>query len=240
MRRVRKARRESSDVVVGIDQSANGSAAVELVGGKLARILFFADTKRSFRELSKRFDTHVTVVEPVAVKGGDEAARVRRLRRIRDELTRFVALVNPTHVAFEGYSMTRAPVASRVLGEVGGVVRLLLADLGVPFRVYDVESVKTFACGKSNAEKADVVLACRDRWDEPNFLTYGKTDGAAGNLADAYVIAQLLRLELEVRAGREVLEDLDATSRSVLKRTTKKRQPVPILEQPFVTVKDSK
>jgi Holliday junction resolvasome RuvABC endonuclease subunit len=233
---MKKLKRASSDVVVGIDQSANGTAAVELVDGKLGRLLFFADTKTKFRELRRSLGEEFFVVEPVIVKGDDEVAKTLRLRRIRSEMTRFLSLTNPTHVAFEGYSMTRAPVASRVLGEVGGLVRLVLSDVGVRFRVYPVEAIKTFACGKADAEKADMVLACRDRWDEPNFLRYGKTEGAAGNLADAYVIAQLLRLELEVRAGRAVLEDLDSTSRSVLQRTTPKKQPVAILETPFAEV----
>lgn len=250
MTRLRKLKRTSSDVVVGIDQSASGTAAVSLVDGNLDRILFFADTKKKAREILREFGdpnramrppvagdpNAIHVVEPIIVKGGDEVAKTIRLRRIRDNLTRFVSLVNPTHVAFEGYSMTRAPVASRVLGEVGGIVRVLLADLGVPFRVYGIESVKTFATGKGNAEKADMILACRDRWDEPNFLVYGKTEGAAGNLADAYVIAQLLHLELAVRLGLVVLEDLNRTSRVVLQRTTPKKQPVAILDQEFAEV----
>jgi Holliday junction resolvasome RuvABC endonuclease subunit len=235
--KVRRIKREVP-AVVGIDQSANGTAAVALAAGRLERFLFFADTKKAFRELGRERNRVVgfTVVEPVVVKGDDEVAKTVRLRRIREELRRFVAGVSPTHVAFEGYSMTRAPVASRVLGEVGGILRVLLADLGVPFRVYPVEAVKTFATGKASAEKADMVLACRDRWDEPNWLKYGKTEGAAGNLADAYVIAQLLYLELEVRAGRVVLEDLDADARAVLQRVTPKRQPVAILETPFAEV----
>jgi Holliday junction resolvasome RuvABC endonuclease subunit len=231
---MKKIRRISEDVVVGIDQSANGTAAVALVDGKIDRFLFFADTKKAFREIGP--GSNYTIVEPVIVKGDDEVAKTVRLRRIRDELRRFVALANPTHVAFEGYSMTRAPVASRVLGEVGGIVRVLLADLRVRFRVYPVEAVKSFATGKANAEKADMILACRDRWEEPNWLKYGKTEGAAGNLADAYVIAQLLHLEIAVRGGRVVLEDLDADSRAVLQRVTPKRQPVAILDTPFAEV----
>lgn len=236
---MKKLKRVSSDIVVGIDQSATGTAAVELVDGKLARFLFFADTKKAAREVNRAGHPPdvFRCVTPVTVKGADDhVSKVVRLRRIRDELTRFVALVNPTYVAFEAYSLTRMAIAARVLGEVGGTVRLLLADLGIPFRLYEVDSVKMFATGKGNAEKADMVLACRDRWDEPNFLVYGKTEGAAGNLADAYVIAQILHLELQVRSGAVAVEDLDKQSKAVLLRTTPKKQPVCILEQPFVEV----
>lgn len=229
-------RRTTDDLVVGIDQSANGTAAVALRDGALAEIVFFADTKRSAKEVRVRNEIWVRVVDPVVVKGGDEVSKALRLRAIREELTRFVAIIGPTHVAFEAYSMTRAPVASRVLGEVGGVLRLLLSDLGTRYRIYEVDAVKMFATGKANAEKADMVLACRDRWDEPNFLRYGKTEGAAGNLSDAYVIAQMLRLELLVRSGEVAVEDLEPAAKAVFLRTTPKKQPVAILETPFVEV----
>jgi Holliday junction resolvasome RuvABC endonuclease subunit len=237
---VKLLRRTTDDLVVGIDQSANGSAAAVLENGRLAHVLFFADTKKASIEFSRSTmvgNFTAEAVEPVRLKtADDEVGKTRRLREIRDQLSTLLRTTNPTHVAFEGYSMTRAPVASRVLGEVGGIVRVLLADLRIPFRVYPVEAVKSFATGNGAAEKAEMVLACRDRWDKPNFLRFGKTEGAAGNLADAYVIAQLLRLELRVRAGLVELESLDPTSRAVLRRTTPKRQPIPILETPFAEV----
>lgn len=237
---MRKVKRLTNDVVVGIDQSANGTAAALLRDGKLAHVLFFADTKKAAVEWNRRTQEGsflVEVVEPIRPKtADDEVGKARRLRAIRDRLTSFLLRTNPTHVAFEGYSMTRAPIASRVLGEVGGILRVLLADLRFAYRVYPVEAVKTFATGKGDAEKAEMILACRDRWDEPNFTRFGKTEGAAGNLADAYVIAQLLRLELRVRAGLEDVHQIEKVSRDVLLRVTPKRQPVAILETPFAEI----
>ena len=103
-------------------------------------------------------------------------------------------------------------------------------------KVYDVQAVKLFATGNGNAEKAEVVIACRDRWDL-NFLEFGKTTGAGGNVADAYVIAQLLRTELDLRAGRTRLEDLPEAERRVFTRTTK-QHPVNLLELPFAERRD--
>ena len=231
--------RTTEDVVVGIDQSATGTAAAVLRDGRLAHVLFFADSKKATREFSRATiigNFTAEAIEPVVIKGSDEVSRTRRLLAIRDQLSTLLRRTNPTHVAFEGYSMTHAPVASRVLGEVGGLVRVLLADLGFPFRVYPVEAVKAFATGNAAAEKAEMILACRDKWDKPNFTPFGKTEGAAGNLADAYVIAQLLRLELRVRAGVEDVHEIDRVSRGVLLRVTPKRQPVAILETPFAEV----
>lgn len=233
--RMKKLARPSGSLVVGVDQSANGTAAVSLLDGKLRDVLVFADTKTRAKEVVRRFPD-ATVVEPLGGKLDPEVHKVLRLRRLRAHLSRFLAATNPSHVAFEAYALTKAPLASRTLGEVGAVVRLCCVDAGVPYHVYEVDSIKMFATGKGNAEKADVVLACRDAWERLNFLEYGKTDGAGGNVADAYVIAQMLHLNLLVRSGAVELSSVAAQERAVLQRTTPKKQPVCILEMPFVEV----
>jgi len=212
--------------LVGIDQSARGTAAVALVDGKLADVMFWADTKTAAAKLKDR-----GALAPVEVKAGDETARTARLEGIKYAVRRFVEKWAPTHAALEDYALARKAFA-HVLGEVGGVIRLELWRMNVPFRVYDVQAVKIFTTGKGDAEKADMVLACRDRWERHNFLELGKTDGAAGNVADAYSIAQLLRTELRVRAGLERLEDLEEGARRVLLRTTK-QNPRNVLDTPF-------
>lgn len=212
--------------VVGIDQSATGTAAVALdAAGKLLGVLFWADTKSSAKALRDR-----GALPPREVRAGDEAGRAARLEELRVELGRFLAEWTPGHAALEDYALARMAF-SHHLGEVGAVVRLLLWGRRVPFRVYDVQSVKLFATGNGNAEKAEVVMACRDLWSL-NCLEFGKTTGAGGNVADAYTIARLLLTELDLRAGRRSLEDLTDPERRVFTRTTK-QHPVNLLELPF-------
>jgi len=212
--------------LVGIDQSARGTAAVALVDGALVDLMYYADNKTAAKK-----QRELGALAPREVKAGDELGRVLRLADLRVNLGAFLAKWKPTHAALEDYALARKAFAHS-LGEVGGLVRIELLLLGIPFRAYDVQGVKIFATGRGDAEKADMVLACRDKWEGRNFLEYGKTDGAAGNVADAYVIAQLLRTELRIRAGEVKLEDLPESERRVFLRTTK-QQPVNVLDQPF-------
>jgi Holliday junction resolvasome RuvABC endonuclease subunit len=235
-KRIKKLRAAGAGPLVGIDQSARGTAAAALVDGKLRGLLLYADTKGAAKKLTAQFavsggDLLVTVLEPREAKAGDEAARTARLEHLKYEIRRFVETWNPTHAALEDYALARKAYAHS-LGEVGGVVRLELWRMNVPFRVYDVQAVKMFTTGRGDAEKADMILACRDRWEGINFLEYGKTEGAAGNAADAYSIAHLLRAEIRLRAGEISLEDLPEAERRVFLRTTKQR-PVNVLDLPF-------
>jgi Holliday junction resolvasome RuvABC endonuclease subunit len=223
----RLARKSDGCEFVGIDQSARGTAAVALDSeGKLLGVLFWADTKSSAKALHEK-----GALPPMEVKAGDEGGRTARLDNLRTSLGAFLDEWAPKYAALEDYALARLAF-SHHLGEVGAVVRLLLWSRAIQFRVYDVQAVKMFATGKGNAEKADVVLACRDRWEGRNFLEYGKTDGAAGNVADAYVIGQLLRIELRLREGSVRLEDLSEVERRVFQRTSKQR-PENLLATPF-------
>ena len=225
MRRLRGA---GSGPLVGIDQSAAGTAAVVLIDGELAAKVFVADTIADWKRLRRE-----GAFPPCPVKAGDEAGRAWRLTWTRAVVGDLLGTWKPTHAALEDYALARQAFAHH-LGEVGGVLRTLLWEVQVPFRLYDVQAVKLFATGHGDAEKASVVMACRDAWDV-NFAPFGKVEhGAAGNLADAYAIAQLLRTELRLRAGELTLDQLPEHQRRVFLRTTK-QHPTNLLAQEFAT-----
>ena len=215
--------------LVGIDQSAAGSAAVLLENGKLTDKLFYADTKTA----AKKLESHGAVI-PRHVKNNNQVQHVERIIDLKYRLGRFLEQHRPNYAALEAYSVNRQAYV-HVLGEVGGIVRMELARLSIPYKVYEISFIKKFATGKGNAEKADMVLACRDQWEKHNFLEFGKTDKAAGNLADAYAIAQMLKMELNLRSGKKTLDQLEAHQREVFLKTTK-YTPVNILDDPFITV----
>jgi Holliday junction resolvasome RuvABC endonuclease subunit len=90
-----------------------------------------------------------------------------RLRFLRSEIRELADPADGTVdlVAIEGYSMGTQRQASHAhaLGELGGVIRLMLHDLGVPTVDIPPASVKKYATGKGNANKNDMLLAAVKR-----------------------------------------------------------------------------
>lgn len=84
-------------------------------------------------------------------------------------------------VMVEGYAFSRANQAHQ-LGEAGGVVRLALYQLDVPWTTANPKSVKKYATGNGNARKTAVLEAARD------LLGY---DGHDDNQADALWLAAM-------------------------------------------------
>jgi crossover junction endodeoxyribonuclease RuvC len=105
---------------------------------------------------------------------------VERLRQLRSVIRDFVETPdgNVDVVAIEGYSMGTARQSSHAhaLGELGGVIRLMLWDLGVPFVEIPPASAKRYATGKGNANKNEMLLAAAKR------LGY---EGSSNDEADA-------------------------------------------------------
>ncbi len=214
-------------VVVGVDQSARGTAAVALRYGRLSAQVFFAYTKKQAKEHADE-----GALEPAPGKTRDEAGRIARLARIEAEVWNFVARVGASHVALEDHAFAGKAYV-RNLAEVGGVLRLALWRGGVPFRSYLPEAVKIFATGKGNADKSDVLDACEEIWTADFRRFGGRDEDAPGNLADAFVLANLLQTELHVRSGAVSLDVLPERERRVFLRTTR-TQPVNLLDVPFV------
>lgn len=219
---------KGSQSIIGIDQSANGTAAIILKNGKIHAKMFYADSLKDYKKFKNE-----GALKPVTVQKNDEQQSLNRLIDLRDNFRQFIERYRPNYAAFEYYSINKAAYNER-LGEVGGLIRLELARAKIPFHYYDVSVVKIFATDDGHAEKADIVLACKFKWNE-DFLIYGKTNKAAGNLADAYTIAKILETELRLRSGKLTLENIPANERRVFLRTTK-QCPVNILDMQFVKV----
>lgn len=79
-------------------------------------------------------------------------------------------------VCIEGYSYGSRASQAHALGELGGVVRWSLWSTGITYLDVPPSTLKTYATGKGNAGKVDVIVAARDR------LGYQGTDD---NEADA-------------------------------------------------------
>lgn len=66
-------------------------------------------------------------------------------------------------VCIEGYSFGSRASQAHALGELGGVVRWSLWSTGVTYLDVPPSTLKTYATGKGNAGKVDVIVAARDR-----------------------------------------------------------------------------
>lgn len=77
---------------------------------------------------------------------------VERLAEIRDAVKDLTLSISPDVVAIEGYAYARANQAHQ-MGELGGVIRLLLYDMGIKYREVPPASLKKWATGRGNADK---------------------------------------------------------------------------------------
>jgi len=89
----------------------------------------------------------------------DHDRGLARLVWIRDAVLKVTVGPGADFVVLEGYSYGSQGAAIVSLGELGGVVRVALAEAGV--RVVEVAPslLKKFACGKGNAKKDEVFAA---------------------------------------------------------------------------------
>lgn len=154
-----------------------------------------------------------------------------RLAWIRDEV---VALVRPgllddaDLVVIEGYSFGQARGSSNnhALGELGGVVRLTLHEIGVPYVDVPPASLKKYATGKGNAGKELVLVEAVKR------LGY---QGSDNNEADAcWLVAmaqdQYCRRVIVPKSHREALAKVKWPAINTPKPTSdapKRERPAP-------------
>ena len=131
-----------------------------------------------------------------------------RLACIRDAL-RLVARPGIKFAALEGYSMESVN-RSFDLGELGGLVRLVLHDAGIPFVVVAPKSLKQFVSSDGSATKELMREAVLKKWG---------MDFEQDDKCDAFGLAQLARsFHLNTgttRAELEVLKKLRDTSKKI-------------------------
>lgn len=94
-----------------------------------------------------------------------EPKGVERLEWVSDEIERLVLKHIVTDAILEGYSYM-SKWRAHDLGEMGGVVRLKLHELKIPYSVVPPPTLKKFACGKGNAKKELMMLFAFKRWNE--------------------------------------------------------------------------
>lgn len=108
---------------------------------------------RSVTVANQRFIRH-----PALIAKGDSTAMLR-IGLIRNVLIEILEGLSPenTKVHIEGYSYGSGGANSHHLSELGGVIRMTLADRGYTWREIPPRSVKKSFTGKGNASKSEMV-----------------------------------------------------------------------------------
>lgn len=232
---------------IGWDQSLNHGAGIMLDAD--AAIVDWWVTTTRVGDLVPQTRGHVTVA-PVEIRSGKAKIAdlhtfgIARLRYLDDwfgEMCERPSMrVGGKYFAVEDYAH-KAKGDTHHIGEAGGILRLRLPFHGA-LRVVNVDDVKIYACNKGNAKKDEEL--------RPAVLeTYAGTDFAqlvatllecevsndvVGDLVDAYVLARLLRTELELRADPTRIGLLSEGPLRIFRRVTEKHG-VNVLDRPFVT-----
>lgn len=94
-------------------------------------------------------DRAYTLHKPMSTIG---VARLRHWRSVFDELFRFV---DPDVAVIEGYSHNSRSNSTSQIGELGGVIRLVLDDQFIKSAIVPPKSVKKYATGNGGASKGN-------------------------------------------------------------------------------------
>jgi Holliday junction resolvasome RuvABC endonuclease subunit len=209
--------------IIGVDASLQHGALTLLVDGKLKDLAYYTSIVGSAK-MSKRG-------ELLKIKEGKppdkQRSQMARLAWLHEFYTRAFDRMKPTHIILEDYAVGMARGA-HYIGEIGGVLRLMMFNLGVSFRLHDPTSLKMYACLDGSAEKHEMEAAVLKRWGKD----FGRYNGPVAkngtqnrttseDLTDAFALAQLGWLEVQLRDGRVQPRDLHPKELQTFNRVTK-------------------
>jgi Holliday junction resolvasome RuvABC endonuclease subunit len=170
---------------LGIDQSLNATGVCRMNGEGVV--------------------TTVATVDPKGARDGDRLLLVKRAIMA-------LATTEVEFAALEGYSYDSV---GRVfeLGEIGGVVKVLLLEAGIEYVVVPPALVKKFATGNASASKDDMTSCARD----------AGCVVADDNQADAYFLARIAQAYVRGGATRRCELEVLHTLRNPSEKKSRRR-----------------
>lgn len=110
---------------------------------------------------------------------------VERLEAMRDDICNLLVANNVDCVLLEGYSFASRSGQAFSIGELGGVIRLAIYELGIPIVEIPPTCRAKFATGKGNASKNEVISSISARtgivWGNPG----------ADDKCDAWILEEI-------------------------------------------------
>lgn len=240
--------------IFGLDISLDHAGIVCLnEDGIVVDYCYFTTTKK-MAEVDPNHSTRLSNIRE------DESKDVFRLKRMNEYLSALIdferklipSIVIPSYYSFEGYSYRSQSTSLCQIAELTGYLKHIIFEGGGSIRIHDPLSVKLFAANKGNASKKEVSVQALPHFSNfPEDLIQkkiikkkGKTslppdqwweeyDGPVTDIADAYILARMLYMELQVRKGNILLNQLDEGERRIFLRVSK-AYPVNILDRSFI------
>jgi Holliday junction resolvasome RuvABC endonuclease subunit len=162
-------------------------------------------------------DAKAKLIELAVVKTGDSRG-AHRLAQIWDGVDAIASRYAVKQACIEGYAYD-ATGRTFDLGEVGGIIRLLLYRKKIPFKVVAPAQLKKFAGVGPQADKPKVMKAVAKKWG----IEIDQDDAC-----DAYVLSRVAHLlaggTSQVRDELEVLAALRAVPQKVIREATNRKQ----------------
>lgn len=187
-------------------RSEVGSAFAALVSSQVPSILDPESVYAGF-DLSLTASGYAVLQGDVALASGvlkppKDIGEMDRLHWIRASVEALVCTWKPAMTYLEAYAFSQANRAHQ-MGELGGVVRLRLAELPYNAAIAPIGVNKKFCSGKGNAKKEMLIKDVYKRWG---------FEARDNNEADAYSLARLAQAvaRREVQAPGLVLLKLKA------------------------------
>lgn len=222
---------DSGDItIIGIDPSLNGTAVAVIQNGEVKSVLgwtekitvqkdnpellswFKLPPRSGFSERQHRLNIIFEWVLSII-----EEACILRMFGVQ------------VFVAIEGYAISKRSNRSTDIHELCGLIKRGVWELNVPLRIYDPKTLK-MAWVHGNADKTEMMVACKEHFNR-DYLYLGEDPGS--NLADALLAAQLLWVEVQLKAGLVLLYDQTSNMKRVMTRKTEP-SPVPLTDRPFI------
>jgi Holliday junction resolvasome RuvABC endonuclease subunit len=126
----------------------------------------------------------------ISINGSTQSIRTKnrgskRLIEIRDSILDVAKAHKVQIVAVEGYSYASQYSQAHSIGELGGVVKVAIRELGLPMAVIPPTCRAKFATGKGNSGKSDVMASITAKTG----LLFTGADG--NDRCDAWILEQM-------------------------------------------------
>jgi len=232
--------------IFGLDLSLDHGGVVCLnKDGSVLDYCFFTSIKK-FLTIDP---DHAILLSKRGKEESKDTFRLRRMKEYLEKLMEFEHKVSTSlfssYYAIEGYSYLSQTTSICQIAELTGYLKYALFEGGGSIRIHDPLSVKLFATGIGNCSKKDIVKQARFNFNIPEGLikkvvkkskkkgVQEEFDGPGTDIADSYFLARMLYMELQVRQGSILLDQLSEGERRVFLRVTK-AHPVNLLDRKFI------